>query len=158
MHRSFVLTLALMLGSAVTTGAGAAVVKAEKATAKEAEAMVKKGVAYVKANGRAKAFAEINNKGGQFVDRDLYLGVIQLDGLILAHGANEKLIGKNTIDTQDVDGKKFINDWVEAAKTKGSFWYDFKLVNPVTKKIEPKSEYCERLDDMIICGGIYKPV
>jgi hypothetical protein len=29
-------------------------------------------------------------------------------------------------------------------------------VNPVSKKIEPKTAYCERLDDYIVCGGVYK--
>jgi hypothetical protein len=26
----------------------------------------------------------------------------------------------------------------------------------VSKKIEPKSMYCEKLDDAVVCGGIYK--
>jgi cytochrome c len=26
----------------------------------------------------------------------------------------------------------------------------------VSKKIEPKQMYCERLDDTVVCGGIYK--
>jgi len=26
----------------------------------------------------------------------------------------------------------------------------------VSKKIEPKSMYCERLEDTVVCGGIYK--
>jgi len=26
----------------------------------------------------------------------------------------------------------------------------------VSKKIEPKTAYCERLDDTVVCGGIYK--
>ena len=38
------------------------------------------------------------------------------------------------------------------------FWHDFKFVNPVTKKMEPKSMYCERADDLVVCGGIYKAV
>ena len=27
---------------------------------------------------------------------------------------------------------------------------------PTTKKIEPKSMYCEKLDDTVVCGGVYK--
>ena len=127
-----------------------------KATANEATAMVKKGVAFIKANGKDKAYAEISNKTGQFVDRDLYLVVYGLDGLVRAHGANEKMIGKNLIDLKDIDGKEFVRERVEMAKTKGTFWQDYKFTNPVTKKIEPKSMYCEKLDDAAVCGGIYK--
>jgi hypothetical protein len=73
----------------------AASVKAQtKATAAEASVIVQKGVAFVKANGKEKGYAEVSNKKGQFIDRDLYLVVYGLDGLVHAHGANEKMIGK----------------------------------------------------------------
>ena len=36
------------------------------------------------------------------------------------------------------------------------FWQDYKFTNPTSKKIEPKQMYCERLDETIVCGGIYK--
>jgi len=126
------------------------------ATAAEATAMVKKGVAFIKANGKDKGHAEISNKKGQFIDRDLYLVVYGLDGVVLAHGANEKMIGKNLIDLRDVDGKEFVKERVEMAKSKGTFWQDYKFTNPTTKKIEPKSMYCEKLDNVAVCGGIYK--
>jgi len=126
------------------------------ATAAEATAMVKKGVAFIKANGAAKGLAEISNKSGQFTDRDLYLVVYGLDGMVRAHGANEKMIGKNLIGLKDIDGKAFVQERVDLARSKGSFWQDYKFTNPVTKKIEPKSMYCEKLDDAVVCGGIYK--
>ena len=147
------LSIAAMAAAAVTGGTAWA---AQNATAKEAEAMVKKGVAYIKANGKDKGYAEIDNKQGQFTDRDLYLVVYQLDGKVLAHGANEKMIGKMLIDLKDIDGKEFVRERVELGKTKSSFWQDYKFTNPVTRKVEPKSMYCERLDNTVVCGGIYK--
>lgn len=127
-----------------------------KATAAEATAMVKKGVAFIKANGKEKGQAEINNKSGQFVSSDLYLTVYGLDGTVRAHGANEKMVGKNLIELKDIDGKAFVKERVEMANSKGTFWQDYKFTNPTTKKIEPKSMYCEKLDDAVVCGGIYK--
>jgi cytochrome c len=91
-----------------------------------------------------------------FVDRDLYITVYDLTGKCVAHGANAKLIGKDLSDSQDVDGKYFVKERVELAKAKQSFWQEYKFTNPVTKKIEPKEMYCERLDDVAVCGGIYK--
>jgi signal transduction histidine kinase len=129
---------------------------AGNATQAEATAMVKKGLAYLKANGKDKAYAEITNKQGQFVDRDLYLVVYGLDGVVRAHGANEKMVGKNLIDLKDVDGKAFVKERVDLAQSKGTFWQDYKFTNPVTRKIEPKAMYCERVDDAVLCGGVYK--
>ncbi|WP_374594915.1 cache domain-containing protein [Aquabacterium sp.] len=128
----------------------------EHATKDEAVSMVKKGVAFIKANGKDKAYAEITNKQGAFVDRDLYLVVYALDGTVRAHGANEKMVGRNLIELKDVDGKPFVQERVEMAKKQASFWQDYKFTNPTTKKIEPKSMYCEKLDDSVVCGGIYK--
>ena len=119
------------------------------ATADEATAMVKKGVAFVKSNGKDKAYADFNDKAGGFTDRDLYLVVYGLDGVVRAHGANAKMIGKNLIELKDIDGKAFVKERVDLAQSKGTFWQDYKFTNPTTKKIEPKRMYCEKLDDSV---------
>ena len=129
---------------------------AEFATRDEAMAMVKKGVTYLKANGKEKGYAEISNKKGQFNDRDLYLVVYGMDGVVYAHGANEKQVGRNLLELKDVDGKPFVKERVELASKQPTFWQDYKFSDPVTHKIEPKETYCERLEDVIVCGGIYK--
>ena len=126
------------------------------ATETEATAMVKKGVAFIKANGKDKGYSEITSKTSQFKDRDLYLVVYALDGVVRAHGANDKMVGKNVIELKDVDGKAFVKERVEMAKTKANFWQDYKFTNPETKKIEPKTMYCEKLEDTVVCGGVYK--
>lgn len=129
---------------------------AEIVTAKEAESMVKKGIAFIKANGKEKGYNEIT-KQAQFKDRDLYLVVYRLDGTPLAHGANEKMVGRNLIELKDVDGKEFVRERMELAKSKPAFWQDYKFTNPMTKKVEPKTMYCERLEGTVVCGGIYRP-
>ena len=126
------------------------------ATEADATAMVMKGVAFIKANGRDKGYAEVSNKAGAFKDRDLYLVVYGLDGTVRAHGANERMVGKNLIDLKDIDGKAFVRERVEMAQAKATFWQDYKFTNPETKKIEPKAMYCEKLEDAVVCGGIYK--
>jgi len=152
MHR---LTLAAPLAFALALATTTAHADAN-ATKEEAVAMVKKGVAFIRSAGKDKGYAEISTKGGKFSDRDLYLVVYGLDGMVHAHGANEKMIGKNLIELKDVDGKAFVKERVELAQSKGTFWQDYKFTNPVTKKIEPKQMYCEKLDDVAVCGGIYK--
>ena len=147
-------TCALAAGALATQAPAFA--KTDFASKDEAIAMVKKGVAYIKGNGREKGYAEISNKKGQFIDRDLYLVVCGLDGTVFAHGANEKQIGHNLIDLKDIDGKLFVKERVELAQKQPTFWQEYKFTDPLTRKIEPKQMYCERLDDVVVCGGIYK--
>ena len=130
---------------------------ADNATKDDAVTMVKKAVAYIKASGKDKAYAEITAKSPQFIKHDLYVVVYGLDGKCLAHGANEKQVGRDLIELKDIDGKAFIKERVELGRSspKG-FWQDYKFTNPTSKKIEPKQMYCERLDETIVCGGIYK--
>jgi len=149
-NRLSTLTVALAL-------AGASLgVHASNATRDDAVAMVKKGVAFMKSSGKDKAHAEFTNKAGAFTDRDLYLVVYGLDGVVRAHGANDKMVGKNLMEMKDIDGKPFVRERVELAQSKGTFWQDYKFSNPVSKKIEPKQMYCERVDDAVVCGGVYK--
>lgn len=123
----------------------------------DAIAMVKKGVSQIRAQGADKTYAAIIDKENKdFHDRDLYLVVYGLDGTVKAHGANTKMVGKNLIDLKDIDGKPFVKERVEMAQKQASFWQDYKFTNPETKKIEPKSMYCERLEQTVVCGGIYK--
>lgn len=129
-----------------------------KATQKDAIDMVNKAAAYYKANGEAKAFAEFNKKDGQFTDlsKDVYVFALDLTGKMLAHGVNAALIGRDMSGLKDSDGKYFIKDALTIAKTKGSGWIDYNWSNPTTKKIEPKTSYLLKVDNIIIFCGIYK--
>lgn len=123
----------------------------------DAVSLVKKGVAHVKSAGKDKAYAEFTDKANAtWRKADLYLVVYGLDGVVHAHGANAKMVGKNLIDLKDVDGKPFVKERVELGKSKGTFWQDYKFTNPETKLIEPKQMYCEKLDETVVCGGVYK--
>lgn len=146
----------VILAAAAALLASNALAAGEHASKEEAVAMVKKGVAFIKASGKDKGYAEITSATSQFKDRDLYLVVYGLDGMVHAHGANAKQVGRNLIDLKDIDGKPFVKERVELGMKNASFWQDYKFTNPVSKKIEPKSMYCERLDETVVCGGIYK--
>lgn len=121
----------------------------------QAVALVKKAEAYLKANGKDKAFAEISNPKGQFIKGELYLFVQDFNGAMLAHGSNPKLAGKNLVNLKDPDGKFFVQEMIKTAKH-GSGWVDYKWNNPVTKKIEAKTSYIQPVGDIFIGCGIYK--
>lgn len=121
----------------------------------DAVALVKKAVAYVKQNGKDKALDEFNNPKGQFINGELYVVVLDMNGLLLADGTKPKLVGKSLLEIKDVNGKQFVREEVELAKSKGKGWVDFEWLNPVTKAMEPRSTYFERADDLIVLTGVY---
>lgn len=130
------------------------------ATAKDdradAIAMVEKGVNYVQKNGKEALIKEINNKSPEFIQGDIYLYLRELNGVIVAHPVNPKLIGKNMLELPDADGKYYRKEIIELAKTKGKGWVDYRYNNPVTKQLENKSTYIFKNDDLIFEAGIYK--
>lgn len=128
---------------------------ADQGTKDEAVAMVKKAIEFIKANGNDKAFEEITNPKGKFVDRDLYVVVYDMNAKCLAHGQKASMVGKELIDFKDSDGKEFYKERVELMKKQASAWQDYKFMNPVSKEIEPKSMYLERVGDLIVGCGVY---
>lgn len=121
----------------------------------DAEAMVKKAVAFYKANGQAKAFEEISNPKGKFVSGDIYVFVYDLTGKCVAHGGNPKMVGKDLIDLKDSDGKAFVKERLEIANGKGKGWQEYKFTNPVSKSIENKTAYIEKVDKFVVGSGAY---
>lgn len=128
----------------------------EKGTAREAKTLLDRAAAYYTAHGKDKAFIAFNNTKGKFVYSDLYIYVITLKGDVLAHGGDAKLIGQNLIDLKDSDGKKFIKAIIDTTKVKNQGTMDYKWTNPMTKKIEQKSTFFERVGNVIIICGYYK--
>lgn len=147
-----VLCAALMM---LTLSAGAA----EKGSADEAVAMVKKAADYLKKNGKEKAFAEFNNAKGQFIQKDLYIFAFLAngDGIEQANGANYRLVGKNVKEMRDADGKFLIKEILALGMGKeGKGWVDYKWPNPTTGNIDSKRTYVERVEDVVIGCGIYQ--
>lgn len=150
-QKATVLSISLMATVPAATSTSAA----EFATRDEAVAMVKKALVFIRGQGEARAYAEFSRKGGQFHDRDLYITVLGLDGMVLAHGQRADLIGQGLIDARDPDGKLFIKERSELALKQPSFWQKYKFMNPATQKVEAKDMYCERLGETNVCGGVY---
>lgn len=146
--------LALFAALFVSLAVHAADADANRATPAEAEAMVKKAVAYYKKNGREKSMTEFMRNPGPFVDRDLYVTVYDMQANDLAH-INPKMVGKNMMDLRDADGKYHIKERMEAAQKGTSGWQDFKFFNPVSKRIEPKKMYWEKYDNLVFACGAY---
>jgi signal transduction histidine kinase len=151
----FLKTLAVATLAALTLSTSALAEVKAKGTKAEAEAMVAKAMAYLKANGPDKAYIEFTN-GSTFKDRDLYVIVYDLTGKNLAHGANPKLVGKDLIGLKDPDGKLLNKMLVDLAKEKGKGWSDeFKFRNPTTESLQRRIVYVERAGETFVGTGVF---
>jgi len=122
----------------------------------EAVRLVEKAAEFMKANGKEKAIAEMSNPSGQFVKGAFYVFAYDLNGVMMAHPKNAKLIGQSLIDKTDSKGKLFRKEIIEKARAQGSGWVDYYYLNPQTKMEEDKTTYLRRVDDLVICCGVYR--
>jgi len=147
-----------MLSSAVTLLFAAVAMPsmaADKGTKPEAEAMVAKAVAHIKAVGAEKAYNDFTNSP-EFKKGDLYVIVYDLTGKNLAHGANSKLVGKDLIGLKDPDGKLLNKMLVDLAKEKGKGWSeDFKFRNPTTSELQRRIVYVQRVGETFVGCGVF---
>lgn len=122
----------------------------------EAQALVKRAAAYLQTQGKQKALAEFNRPKNQFIDRELYVFVLDAEGNTLANGVTPKIVGKNVREMKDLDGKAFIREILQIGNEKGSGWVDYKWPDPVSGRLRDKRTFVEKSGDLYICAGIYK--
>ena len=141
--------LSLILVLSVVSGVQA---RADNSSPDQAKAMAEKAASYVKEHGADAAAAEFNKKESDFVHNDLYVFVVDEDGVFLAHPIKPALVGKNMIALKDVEGTPLIQHFTEVD---GEGWVPYKWPHPVTKKIMPKKSYIINVDGFIIGVGAY---
>ena len=148
-------TAALTLG--LSLGFASPAVLANEPTEKDAIAMCERGAALIKSKGKEEMMKRINAKDPEFVQGALYIDIRDLKtGIVLAHPYNPSIVGKDLTDVPDANGKKYRREIIELAAAKGKGWVDYQYKNPTSGKIEPKTTYILRVDDVVLEAGIYK--
>lgn len=129
---------------------------AQASSLDDAKALAEKAAAFWKANGKDKALVEFNKPNGSFVKGDLYIVAHDYKGTVIAHGANAALVGTNLFQQKDpLNGKFFVQEEIEVAKTKGSGWVTYSWTNPATKKVQAKKSWIQKIeggDYLVLCG------
>jgi len=123
----------------------------------DAKNMVSRAIKFCKNAGKEVTLAEVSNRDGFFVEGPQYVFVLDERGMMLAHGINERFVGRDFLWVMDFDGKAFVKEIVEMAKNDGYGVVEYKWINPVSSKGEPKMVYFEKYEGMIFCSGIYGP-
>ena len=116
--------------------------------------LVQEAIALYKKDSAA-ALSEFSNPRGRFVKGELYVFVLDSNGIMLAHGTNKDYLGEDFYPLTDMDGKMFIKEIVDNSCVQASGWVEYKWINPVNKTEQPKTVYFEKINGVIICSGIY---
>lgn len=127
----------------------------EFATLAEAEALARRAAALLERLGPGPAFAAFMDRDREFIDRDLYVFVLDLDGTMWASGAFPQSIGSNALGARDSRGRYYIRRMIRLAMERGEGWVEYEWFNPCSGEIAPKASFIVRVGPFIVGVGAY---
>ncbi len=136
-----------------------AAIHLRQGSADEAHEMVERARLRITELGWEAACREFNNPSGPFVDRDMYLFVIDRNARYVAFSAKPDWAGRtvhemSTASSASVD--HFLAQAWEAA-SQGSGWIEYHMNRPDTGLPAAKTAYIARVDDDVFMGcGVYR--
>ncbi len=122
-------------------------------TPEEAKVLAQKAASLVATEGD-KAFAKLSDPAGGYVQDDLFVTVIDRQGVVRA-SMMTKLVGLNMWEATDPDGVKINQQAWKAVEAADGAWTTYKFTNPATKKIEPKKSWVQKVGNYIVVCGAY---
>jgi methyl-accepting chemotaxis protein len=131
-------------------------IKLRQGTADEALDIVNRALELVQSLGFDEAFKVFHDKEGGFVDRDLYVFVLDREGVYRVIGADINRVGTSLFATPGVDAQQLLDDaWRRCEQ--GGGWVEYNIINPVTGDVRGKSSYVMPLgEDLLIGCGAYR--
>jgi len=127
--------------------------------AKQIKALVDKAADLIESKGKD-AFPEFKKKDSEWYKGETYIFIYDMNGISLMHPINPKLEGKNSTNMKDANGKLWMQEFIETAKTNGSGWVDYTWSKPGEDQPSNKISYIKKAKmpdgEMVIVGaGIY---
>jgi cytochrome c len=151
------LAVASALGLVLAVSAGAARADDLKPTPDQVVDLTRRAVAIIETQG-VEAAREIFNKEGEFKFGEIYVNLLDFKGSWLIYPPRPASVGLNVINLKDADGKSLIQDIINTARDNGEGWVEYRWINPVSSRVEPKLTYVKRVagKDIAASIGIYK--
>lgn len=86
---------------------------------------------------------------------DMYLFTLDSKGYQRVHGKNPKIRNKVMLEMRDIDGVYLISLMVEACfnSKDGKGWVEYRWPHPITKTVQKKRGYVEKVKDADFCIG-----
>lgn len=119
---------------------------AESATKEEVVAKVKQAAELVQTEGIDAAVEQIGDPEGQFVWKDSYVFLMDLDGKMLAHPIKPELTqSSNLLQVKDSEGKPLFVEFVSLANQEGEGWVGYQWPKPGASEPSQKTTYIYRI-------------
>ncbi|MEI6558120.1 MAG: cache domain-containing protein [Rhodospirillaceae bacterium] len=154
---SIIRKLAAAVAILVLTSVSGPAVAQVKTDPEVAKALAMKAAALVKEQG-VDAAKPIFHAQGEWRHDDIYVSVMDLTGTWLVYPVKPEGEGKSVINVKDADGKMLVQELVNTAKDKGEGWVEYRWLNPVSNKIEPKVTFVKMVPErnVFVYVGVYK--
>ena len=126
-------------------------------TRDELKAFVTNAYVYALKEGKLKALAAFNNPHGQFVDGELYIFALDMDGTVLTLPHQQPLVGTNAWFGKDSSGVNYVQRMIARAQQGGGYLF-YLYPNPDEAfRHELKISYVIPIDgDWFIGAGVYR--
>ncbi|MFG5410565.1 methyl-accepting chemotaxis protein, partial [Piscinibacter sakaiensis] len=133
-------------------------IRLRQGSADEARALVERAIAQVQQVGLLRAAEAFRDRSQGYVDRDLYIWVVDRQGTYRVHGAKPGSEGQRVHAIPGIDGDRFVAD-VWAVAGRGGGWVEYDILNLETGQVQPKASYVVPIDDQLALGcGVYRQV
>lgn len=127
---------------------------------KECQSKCQAAAAMIKAQGIATAICEINNPTGRFANGEIYVYMMNMDAVMMAHPVVPSLIGKNlsSLVLKDKYGKEQPMMLVNFVKKQDSGWLSYMWPKPGEEKPSEKLCYLLKVPDsnVFLVAGFYR--
>ena len=126
-------------------------------TADVALRLTQEAQVHIKAMGLERASADFYDPNGRFIDRDLYIFVLDRQGCYHVMGADRGKTGSRVHDAPGVDADALLRDAWERVDQDGGGWVEYNIVNPLTGAVRGKSSFVLPISDQLLVGcGAYR--
>lgn len=131
-------------------------IRLRQGSADEAQALVQRALDRLHDVGWQQAAREFNAPRNGYVDRDLYVFVLDRSGRYHVHSAKPELVGQTVYQTQVVDPGAFMANSLEQLAI-GPGWVEYTALHPVSGQPTPKASYMVPVDEDVFIGcGVYR--
>ncbi|AGX87865.1 methyl-accepting chemotaxis protein [Candidatus Symbiobacter mobilis] len=129
-------------------------IQLRQGTADQARQLVFDAMMHWRSVGEERAIHDFHDPHGPFLDRDMYVFVVDRAGMYTVHGAMPEKDGTDLRSMPGLDADQLLEEaWALCDQEQGG-WVSYSITNPTTGEVQRKTAYVVPLDDdrLVGCG------
>lgn len=123
----------------------------------EARRMTLKAAEFIEKNG-IEAARERFHEEGEFKFGEIYVNVIDMEGVWVVFPPKPTAEGRNVSELRDVDNNPLVKNILDVARSAGEGWVRYRWHNPATRQIQLKITYVKTIPSLGLVAyvGVYQ--